>query len=268
MTRLFAILFASARELACGRSQAQVRNAALLRAYRNWGGPLDATCGSTSGGAQAMSIAFAETRPNLSHLRQTSSWPPALDPRATAAGDSRGAPRPGQPLGGGRAAPKLALGCRRCVRRRARWSERGVRWPTTPRGPIEPQRLFFARWQTFTFVTYHHGCEARTVRKDPRSPYWHYDFQGQRPPLLWLDESLHRARRRSGRARRARASAKRSHPAAKAKLKTGMWKSTRQCLKARIGTATKQDLKSKRLAHHSIQIPSSNYRTRGAMHWR
>jgi hypothetical protein len=36
---------------------------------------------------------------------------------------------------------------------------------------------FFARWLTFTFVTYRHGCEAMSVRKDPRSPYWHYDFQ-------------------------------------------------------------------------------------------
>ena len=36
----------------------------------------------------------------------------------------------------------------------------------------------------------------------------------------------------------------------------------------RITTAVRQDLKSKRLAHHSIQIPSTNYRTRGAMHWR
>jgi hypothetical protein len=52
------------------------------------------------------------------------------------------------------------------------------------------------------------------------------------------------------------------------KLKTGMWKSTRQRLKARITTAARQELNSKRLAHHSIQIPSSNYRTRGAMHWR
>jgi hypothetical protein len=39
-------------------------------------------------------------------------------------------------------------------------------------------------------------------------------------------------------------------------------------LKARITTAVRQELKSKRLAHQSIQIPSSNYRARGAMHWR
>jgi len=84
----------------------------------------------------------------------------------------------------------------------------------------------------------------------------------------WIAIDLAIVRHRVLDTRRARASAKRLHPAAKAKLKTGMWKSTRQCLKARIGTATKQNLKSKRLAHHSIQIPSSNYRTRGAMHWR
>ena len=35
--------------------------------------------------------------------------------------------------------------------------------------------------------------------------------------------------------------------------------------KSRITAAPNQELKSKR---HSIQIPSSNYRTRGAMHWR
>ena len=52
------------------------------------------------------------------------------------------------------------------------------------------------------------------------------------------------------------------------KLKTGMWKSTRQRLKTRITATARQELKSKRLAHHSIQIPSSNYCTRGAMHWR
>jgi len=52
------------------------------------------------------------------------------------------------------------------------------------------------------------------------------------------------------------------------KLKTGMWKSTRQRLETRITATARQELKSKRLAHHSIQIPSSNYCTRGAMHWR
>jgi hypothetical protein len=52
------------------------------------------------------------------------------------------------------------------------------------------------------------------------------------------------------------------------KLKTGMRKSTRQRLKARIATAPNQELKSKRLANHSIPIPHSNYSTRGAMHWR
>ena len=38
-------------------------------------------------------------------------------------------------------------------------------------------------------------------------------------------------------------------------------------IKARIATAP-EDIKSKRLAHHSIQLPQSNYGTRGAMHWR
>jgi hypothetical protein len=37
---------------------------------------------------------------------------------------------------------------------------------------------------------------------------------------------------------------------------------------ARITTAARQEIKSKRLAHQSTQIPSSNYCTRGAMHWR
>ena len=51
-------------------------------------------------------------------------------------------------------------------------------------------------------------------------------------------------------------------------LKSYMWKSTGQRLKARLTLATRQDLKSRRLAHHSIQIPFSNYSTRGAMRWR
>jgi hypothetical protein len=52
------------------------------------------------------------------------------------------------------------------------------------------------------------------------------------------------------------------------KLKTGMWKNTRYRLKARITDAVSQELNSKRLAHHSILRPQSNYSTRGAMHWR
>jgi hypothetical protein len=51
-------------------------------------------------------------------------------------------------------------------------------------------------------------------------------------------------------------------------LKSYMSRSNRQRLKARIATAPKQDLNSKRLAHHAIQLPQSNYGTRGAMHWR
>jgi hypothetical protein len=48
-------------------------------------------------------------------------------------------------------------------------------------------------------------------------------------------------------------------------LKSGMSKRNRQRLKARITTT--QQLKSKRLAHHRIQIPFHNYNTRGAAHW-
>jgi hypothetical protein len=51
-------------------------------------------------------------------------------------------------------------------------------------------------------------------------------------------------------------------------LKSGMSRRNQQRLKARITAAVRQELNSKRLAHHSIPIPSSNYRTRGAMHWR
>jgi hypothetical protein len=49
---------------------------------------------------------------------------------------------------------------------------------------------------------------------------------------------------------------------------TGMSQRNRQRLKARITTASKQDLNSKRLSHHAIQLPQGNYGTRGAMHWR
>ena len=49
-------------------------------------------------------------------------------------------------------------------------------------------------------------------------------------------------------------------------LKSYMSLNNRQHLEARI--TTKQELKSKRLAHHSIQQPQHNYGTRGAMHWR
>jgi len=52
------------------------------------------------------------------------------------------------------------------------------------------------------------------------------------------------------------------------KLKTGMRKTTRQRLTARIAPAPHQELNNKRLAHHAIQLPQGNYGTRGAMHWR
>jgi hypothetical protein len=51
-------------------------------------------------------------------------------------------------------------------------------------------------------------------------------------------------------------------------FKSYMSKRNHQRIKARLRAAPKQELKSKRLAHHSIQIPFSNYSTRGAMHWR
>jgi hypothetical protein len=52
------------------------------------------------------------------------------------------------------------------------------------------------------------------------------------------------------------------------KLKSYMSKRNRQRIRARITAAPSQELKSKRLSHHSIQLPQSNYSTRGAMHWR
>jgi len=50
-------------------------------------------------------------------------------------------------------------------------------------------------------------------------------------------------------------------------FKSGMSKRNRQRIKARIPTAITKELKGKRLAHHRIPIPFSNYGTRGAMHW-
>jgi hypothetical protein len=52
------------------------------------------------------------------------------------------------------------------------------------------------------------------------------------------------------------------------KFKRYMSKRNRQRLKARIATAPIKELKSKRLRHHAIPLPQSNYGTRGAMHWR
>jgi hypothetical protein len=51
-------------------------------------------------------------------------------------------------------------------------------------------------------------------------------------------------------------------------FKTYMSRRNRNRIKARIPTASTQDFKSKRLSHHSITVPQSNYSTRGAMHWR
>jgi len=51
-------------------------------------------------------------------------------------------------------------------------------------------------------------------------------------------------------------------------LKSYMSRRNRQRLKARIPPTPKQELSSKRLAHHAIQMPQSNYSTKGAMPWR
>jgi len=52
------------------------------------------------------------------------------------------------------------------------------------------------------------------------------------------------------------------------KLKSYMSKRNRNRLKARIPDTHNKRLDSKRLSYHRIQLPQSNYRTRGAMHWR
>ena len=52
------------------------------------------------------------------------------------------------------------------------------------------------------------------------------------------------------------------------KLKSNMSGRNRRRLKARIPETHNKRLDSKRLAHHRIQLPQSNYRTRGATHWR
>jgi hypothetical protein len=51
-------------------------------------------------------------------------------------------------------------------------------------------------------------------------------------------------------------------------LKSYMSKRNRQRLAARLTPAVTQELISKRLSHHTIQLPQSNYGTRGAMLWR
>jgi hypothetical protein len=52
------------------------------------------------------------------------------------------------------------------------------------------------------------------------------------------------------------------------KLKSYMSQRNRRRLKARIPKTHSKRLNSKRLSHHTIQLPQSNYSTRGAMHWR
>jgi hypothetical protein len=62
--------------------------------------------------------------------------------------------------------------------------------------------------------------------------------------------------------------AKRLKAFLKFKAGTGMSKRNLARLKARIPKTPSQELNSKRLTHHAIQLPQSNYGTRGAMHWR
>ena len=52
------------------------------------------------------------------------------------------------------------------------------------------------------------------------------------------------------------------------KLKSYMGQRNRRRLKSRIPKTHSRRLDSKRLSHHTIQLPHSNYSTRGAMHWR
>ena len=52
------------------------------------------------------------------------------------------------------------------------------------------------------------------------------------------------------------------------KLKSYMGQRNRRRLTARIPKTHSRRLDSKRLSHHMIQLPHSNYSTRGAMHWR
>ena len=70
-----------AREPGRGRSGSagpQLRRS--CKVCRNWAGPSAATCGSTIAGPRAMPTAFADTRPNWSRSRRTSSWPLAPRP--------------------------------------------------------------------------------------------------------------------------------------------------------------------------------------------
>src|SRR5262245_10625192 len=52
------------------------------------------------------------------------------------------------------------------------------------------------------------------------------------------------------------------------KFKSYMGKRNRRRLIARIPKTRSKHLDTKRLSHHSIQLPQTNYQTRGAMHWR
>ena len=52
----------------------QARMAAFLQGLAYWAGPTDATCGSTCAGPRPMPTTLADTPPNWSRSRRTSSW--------------------------------------------------------------------------------------------------------------------------------------------------------------------------------------------------
>jgi len=91
-------------------------------------------------------------------------------------------------------------------------------------------------------------------------------FKGEHLACRRCTNAVYASQVCSGRATRSALQAKRIQ--AFLSLKSYMGRSNRQRLKARLVTAPRQDFISKRLAHYSIPLPQSNYRTRGAMHWR
>ena len=68
--RRIGVLMASAAD----EPELQARIAAFLQGLRNWAGPTAATCGSTRAGPRPMPTTFADTPPNWSRSRRTSSW--------------------------------------------------------------------------------------------------------------------------------------------------------------------------------------------------
>jgi hypothetical protein len=98
---------------------------------------------------------------------------------------------------------------------------------------------------------------------------------GRSVTKLYYQYGSLKCRRCTGAVHASQACSKRLRPILQAKRlqfffehKSGMWKSNRQRLKARLVTAPEQEFTSKRLAHHSILRPQRNHGTRGAMHWR